>query len=44
MKKIITYKKYVHLKLPLSAITVGIEALVSGKKFLYACVKQVCRL
>jgi hypothetical protein len=32
-------------KLLLNVVTAGIEALViSGKKFLYACVKEVCRL
>jgi hypothetical protein len=31
------------LKLLLSIVTAGIEALViSGNKFLYACVKEVC--
>jgi hypothetical protein len=33
------------LKLLLNVVTSGIEALVaSGNKFLYACVKEVCRL
>jgi hypothetical protein len=33
------------LKLLLSVVTAGIEALiVSGNKFLYACVKEVCHL
>jgi hypothetical protein len=33
------------LKLLLNVVTTGIEALViSGNKFLYACVREVCRL
>jgi hypothetical protein len=32
------------LKLLLNVVTAGIEALVLGNKFLYACVKEVCRL
>jgi hypothetical protein len=33
------------LELLLSIVTTGIEVLViSGNKFLYACVKEVCRL
>jgi hypothetical protein len=38
--------KYTYiLKLLLNIVTAGIEALVvSGNKFLYVCVKEVCRL
>jgi hypothetical protein len=37
-------QKYI-LKLLLNVVTTGIEALViSGSNFLYACVKEVCRL
>jgi hypothetical protein len=33
------------LKLVFNEVTAGFEALVlSGNKFLYACVKQACRL
>jgi hypothetical protein len=32
------------LKLLLNVVTAGIEGLVSGNKFLYACVKEVCLL
>jgi hypothetical protein len=32
------------LKLLLSIVTVGTEALVLGNKLLYACVKEVCCL
>jgi hypothetical protein len=43
-KKIIIYKKYI-LKLLLNVVTAGSEALViSGNKFLYACVREVCHL
>jgi hypothetical protein len=31
-------------KLLLNVVTAGTEALVSANKFLYACVKEVCRL
>jgi hypothetical protein len=32
------------LKLRLNVVTAGTEALVSGNAFLYACVKEICRL
>jgi hypothetical protein len=35
-----TYK----LKLFLSLIRAGVDALESGNKFVYACVKEICRL
>jgi hypothetical protein len=40
------YTKYAYiLKLLLNVVTAGIEELViSGNKFLYACVKEVCGL
>jgi hypothetical protein len=37
-----TKNKYI-LKLLLNIVTAWIEALVLGNKFLYACVKDVCR-
>jgi hypothetical protein len=44
-KKIIVYKKMYIYKLLINVVTTGIEALVvSGNKFLYACVKEVCYL
>jgi hypothetical protein len=45
-KEIILYKKNTYiLKLLLNVVTAGIEALViSGNKFLYANVKEVCYL
>jgi hypothetical protein len=45
-KEIIIYqKKYMYiLKLLLNTVTARSEALVSGNKFLYACVKEVCHL
>jgi hypothetical protein len=46
MSKILLYTKnaYTH-QLPLNVVTIGIEALVVlGNEFLYACVKEVCRL
>jgi hypothetical protein len=44
-KRILLYTKYACiLKLLLNVVTAGIEALVSGNKFLYGCVKEVCRL
>jgi hypothetical protein len=45
-KKMLLYTKNMYiLKLPLNSITAGIEAFViSGNKFLYGCVKEVCRL
>jgi hypothetical protein len=45
MRKILHKKNTYILKLLLNIVTAGIEALaVSGNKFLYACVKEVCRL
>jgi hypothetical protein len=45
-KKILLYTTNMYiLKLPLNIVTAGIEALVvTGSKFLYACVKEVCCL
>jgi hypothetical protein len=45
MKKKIYYTKnrYI-LKLLLNVDTAQIKALVTGIKFLYVCVKEVCRL
>jgi hypothetical protein len=44
-KNSIVYKKLYILKLFLNVVTAGIEGLViSGIKFLYACIKEVCRL
>jgi hypothetical protein len=34
---------YIH-KLLLNIVTAGTEAVVSGNTFLYACVKEACRL
>jgi hypothetical protein len=45
MRKNFLYTKNICiLKLILNVVTAGIEALVSGNKFLYACVKEICRL
>jgi hypothetical protein len=46
MRKTILYTKNTYiLKLVLNVVTTGIEALVlSGNKFMYACVKEVCHL
>jgi hypothetical protein len=46
MRKKILYTKNMYiLKLLLNVITTGIEApVMSGYKFLYACVKKVCCL
>jgi hypothetical protein len=42
LRKNVLYTKSTYiLKLLLKAVTAGIEALVSGDKFLYACVKRV---
>jgi hypothetical protein len=45
-KKILLYTKNMYiLKLLLNLVTAGIEALIIlGNEFLYACVKEVCRL
>jgi hypothetical protein len=43
-KNFIIYKKYYILKLFLIVVTARIESLVLGNEFLYACVKEVCRL
>jgi hypothetical protein len=44
-KILLLYTKNTHiLKLFLKVATAGIEALVSGNKFLYVCVKEICRL
>jgi hypothetical protein len=42
-KKILYTKNMYILMLLLNTVIAGIEALVSGNKFLYACVKEVCR-
>jgi hypothetical protein len=46
MRKKLFYTKNMYiLKLHLSVVIVGINTLVSsGNKFLYACVKEICRL
>jgi hypothetical protein len=46
MRKKLFYAKNMYiLKLPLSVVTAGTEALVvSGNMFSYACIKEVCRL
>jgi hypothetical protein len=46
MRKKLLYTKNTYIiQLLLNIVTAGIEALVvSGNKFLYACVKEVCRL
>jgi hypothetical protein len=45
MKKNVFTKNTYMLKLLLNIVTARIETLVaSGNKFLYACVKEVCRL
>jgi hypothetical protein len=42
---LLVYTKNIYiLQLLLNVVTAGIEALVSGNKFLYVCVKEVCRL
>jgi hypothetical protein len=44
-KNLLDTKNVYILKLLLNIVTSGIEALVvSGNKFLYTCVKEVCRL
>jgi hypothetical protein len=43
-KKIILYKSMYTLKLLLKIAITGIEALVSGNKLLYACVKEIWHL
>jgi uncharacterized membrane protein len=44
-KNFIACKNTYILKLLLNVVTIGIMALVlSGNKFLYACVREVCRL
>jgi hypothetical protein len=45
-KEILLYANNMYiLKLLLNIVTAGIEALViSGKKFLFACVKEICHL
>jgi hypothetical protein len=44
-KKIIIYKNMYTLELLLNIFIAEIEAiLISGKEFLYTCVKEVCRL
>jgi hypothetical protein len=46
MRKKLLYTKNTYIrKLLLNIVTAGIEALVVlGNEFLYACVKEVCRL
>jgi hypothetical protein len=45
MRKKLLYKKYVHTEATCQRSVVGTEALaVSGNTFLYACVKEICRL
>jgi hypothetical protein len=44
MKKILYTENANILKLLLNIVTAGSEILVLGNKFLYACVKEVCRL
>jgi hypothetical protein len=43
-KKFIYTKNMYILKLVLSIVTAGIEAIVLGSKFMYVCVKEVCQL
>jgi hypothetical protein len=43
-KKIFYTRNTYIFQLLFNVLTAGIEALVKGNKFLYACVKQVCRL
>jgi hypothetical protein len=43
-KKLLYTKNMYMLKLLIKAVSVGIEALLSGNKFSYACIKEVQRL